>query len=101
VEVPVESLAMFLKHHRKKRERVSVLSAGPHCVTLLRRNSLVIQKRGMSKVVLVNIRDYVRLAAPEPQVLRLIEEESQRRDKDALTSGQIDRIIVAARKCKR
>jgi prevent-host-death family protein len=34
------------------------------------RSSLVIEKRGTPKAVLLSIRDYVRLAAPEPEVLQ-------------------------------
>ena len=59
--------------------------------------SLVIQKRGTPNAVLLSIRDYVRLAAPEPEVLRIIGEESRRKGTDKLSSRQIDRIIKAAR----
>ena len=61
------------------------------------RRSLVIEKRGVPKAVLLSIRDYVRLAAPEPEVLKIIGEESKRNGTDSLTSRQIDRIIKAAR----
>ena len=61
------------------------------------RCSLVIEKRGMPKAVLLSIRDYVRLAAPEPAVLRAIGEESKRKGTDKLTSRQIDQEIRAAR----
>jgi len=47
--------------------------------------------------VLLSIRDYVRLAAPEPEVLRVIGEESRRKGTDKLTSRQIDEVIKAAR----
>ena len=59
--------------------------------------SLVIEKRGVPKAVLLGIRDYVRLAAPEPEVLKAIGEESRRKGTDKLTSRQIDRVIKAAR----
>ncbi len=59
--------------------------------------SLVIEKRGTPKAVLLSIRDYVRLAAPEPEVLRVIGEESKRKGTDKLTSRQIDQAIKAAR----
>jgi hypothetical protein len=51
----------------------------------------------------MSIRDYVKLAAPEPEVLRMIGEESKAKGTDKLTSDQIDRIIQAtrARKSKR
>jgi len=38
------------------------------------RRSLVIEKHGTPRAVLLSIRDYVRLAAPEPEVLRVIGE---------------------------
>jgi prevent-host-death family protein len=59
--------------------------------------SFVIEKRGAPKAVLLSIRDYVRLTAPEPEVLRVIGEESKRKGTDRLTSRQIDRAIKAAR----
>ena len=59
--------------------------------------SLIIEKRGTPKAVLLSIRDYVRLAAPEPEVLRLIGKESQGKGTDKLTARQIDRAIKAAR----
>src|SRR6476646_4675941 len=65
------------------------------------RRSLVIEKRGTPRAVLLSIRDYVRLAAPEPEVLRAIGEESNRHGTDALTSRDIDRIIKAARADKK
>jgi len=81
---------------------VSALDARSNFGRLLRRvaeeqRSLVIQKRGTPKAVLMSIRDYVRLAAPEPEVLRLIGEESRRKGTDKLSSRQIDRLIKAVR----
>jgi len=61
------------------------------------RRSLVIQKRGRPKAVLMSVRDYVRLAAPEPEVLAILGEESKRNRTDHLSSRQIDRIIRATR----
>jgi hypothetical protein len=43
--------------------------------------------------VLLSIRDYVRLAAPEPEVLRIIGEESKRKGTDKITSREIDQKI--------
>jgi prevent-host-death family protein len=34
------------------------------------RRSLVIEKRGVPKAVLISVRDYVKLAAPEPEVFK-------------------------------
>ena len=81
---------------------VSALTARTGFGKLLRRvedehRSLVIEKRGTPRAVLLSIRDYVRLAAPEPEVLRLIGEESKRKGTDKLTSRQIDQVIKAAR----
>jgi prevent-host-death family protein len=84
---------------------VSVLHARANFGKLLRRvdderRSLVIEKRGTPKAVLLSIRDYVRLAAPEPEVLRAIGEESERNGTSRLTSRQIDQIIKVSRSRK-
>src|ERR1700732_3241817 len=63
--------------------------------------SLVIEKRGTPRAILLSIRDYVRLAAPEPEVLRAIGEESRRKGTASLSSREIDRIITAARRGKK
>jgi prevent-host-death family protein len=81
---------------------VSALSVRTGFGKLLRRvedehRSLVIEKRGAPKAVLLSIRDYVRLAAPEPDVLRAIGEESKQKGTDKLTSRQIDQAIAAVR----
>ena len=81
---------------------VSALHARTHFGRLLRqideeRRSLVIEKRGTRRAILLSIRDYVRLAAPEPEILKAIGEESKRKGTDALSSRQIDRIIEVAR----
>jgi prevent-host-death family protein len=67
------------------------------------RASLLIEKRGTPRAVLLSLRDYVKLAAPEPEILRIIGEESKRKKTDLLTSRQIDTVIrtVRARKKKR
>ena len=57
----------------------------------------MIEKRGAPKAVLLSIRDYVRLAAPEPEVLRVIGEESRRKETDKLTSRRIEQVIKDAR----
>ena len=81
---------------------VAALRARTNFGKLLRRvederRSLVIEKRVTPKAVLFSIRDYVRLAAPEPEVLRVIGEESRRKGTDKLSSRQIDRVIKATR----
>jgi prevent-host-death family protein len=85
---------------------VSALGARANFGKLLRRidderRALIIEKRGTPKAVLLSIRDYVRLAAPEPEVLKLIGEEAKRNGTSRLTSREIDRIIKATRAEKR
>src|SRR5260370_16785302 len=58
--------------------------------------SLVIEKRGTPRAILLSIRDYVRLAAPEPEVLRAIGEESSRKCTPPLSSPHIDPTLQPA-----
>ena len=81
---------------------VSALRARANFGKLLRRvederRSLVIEKRGTPRAVLLSIRDYVKLATPEPEVLRVIGEESKRNRTNTLTTRQIDQIIKSSR----
>ena len=92
----------MLRNGRNETIVVSALRARANFGKLLRRvederRSLVIEKRGTPKAVLLSIRDYVRLAAPEPEVLLVIGQESQRKGTDKLSSRQIDRVIKATR----
>jgi prevent-host-death family protein len=85
---------------------VSVLRAGANFGKLLNRvederRSLIIEKRGTPRAVLLSIRDYVKLASPEPEILRIIGEESDRNGTNVLTSRQIDQIIKATRAQKK
>jgi hypothetical protein len=57
----------------------------------------VIEKRGTLRAVLLRVQDYVRLVAPEPEILRIIGEESKHKGTDKLTPQQIDRAILAVR----
>lgn len=84
---------------------VSALRARENFGRLLSRlsdegRSIIIEKRGSPKAVLVSIRDYVKLAAPEPEVLKVIGEESERNETSRLTPHQIDRIIKRGRSQK-
>lgn len=63
--------------------------------------SLVIEKRGRPRAVLLSIRDYVKLAAPEPEILRIVGEESKRNGTDKLSSRQIDQLIRSTRSRKK
>lgn len=85
---------------------VSVLHARSNFGKLLDRVdveqcSVVIEKRGAPKAVLLSIRDYVKLAAPEPEILRIIGEVSRRNRTDKMTSRQIDAVIKEARAAKK
>ena len=85
---------------------VSVLSARNNLGKLLERvdgerRSLVIEKRGTPKAVILSLRDYVKLAAPEPEELRIIGEESEQNGTNTLTSREIDRVIQATRAQKK
>src|SRR5215813_3780197 len=84
---------------------ISALRARANFGKLLRRvederRSLVIEKRGTPKAVLLSIRDYMRLAAPEPEVLLAIGEQAKRNGTDKLTSREIDQEIKATRAAK-
>ena len=84
---------------------VTALNARANFGRLLRRvedqgRSVVIEKRGRPRAVLLSVRDYVRLAVPEPDVLRAIGMESKRKGTNRLNNAQIDVIIKAARKSK-
>jgi prevent-host-death family protein len=81
---------------------VTALDARAHFGRLLRRvedegRSLVIAKRGRPRAVLLSIKNYVRLSAPEPEVLRIIGMESKRNGTSRLSSKQIEQIVETAR----
>ena len=81
---------------------VSALRVRSHFGKFLRqvedeRRSLVIEKRGVPKAIMIGIRDYVKLAAPEPEVLTLIGRESERNGTSKLSPAKINQIIKVAR----
>jgi prevent-host-death family protein len=85
---------------------VTALDVRTNFGKLLRRvedegRSVVIEKRGRPRAVLLSVRDYVRLAVPEPEVLRIIGVESKSKGTDRLTTTQIDQIVKTARRFKR
>ncbi|PYX10705.1 MAG: prevent-host-death family protein [Acidobacteria bacterium] len=85
---------------------VTALDARANFGKLLRRvedegRSLVIAKRGRPRAVLLSIRDYVRLAVPEPEVLRILGQESRQKGTSRLGAREIDQIIKTARKSRR
>lgn len=82
---------------------VTALDARTNFGKLLRRveddgRSVVIEKRGRPRAILLSIKTYVRLALPEPEVLRIIGEESKRKSTDRLGAREINRVIKAARR---
>ena len=88
-------------HEKREQRNLRALHARTNFGRILRRvehenRSLVIEKRGVPKAILLSIRDYVRLAAPEPEVLKAIGEEASRKGIKP-NSRQIDSIIRAAR----
>jgi prevent-host-death family protein len=85
---------------------VSALHARSNFGRLLRRvdierRSLVIEKRGTPTAVLLNLQDYVKLAAPEPEVLKIIGEEAKRSRTNALSSRRIDEVVKATRAARK
>jgi len=85
---------------------VPALEARTNFGKLLRRvenegRLLVIEKRGTPRAILLSIRDYIRLAAPEPEVLRIIGEESKAKGTDKLTPKKIEEIIKTTRIARR
>jgi prevent-host-death family protein len=90
------------KMKRSKGIVVSALLVRNNFGKLLRRvederRSLVIEKRGPPGAVLPSIREYARLAAPEPKVLTIIGEKSKAKGTDPLHSQQIAGVIRAVR----
>lgn len=65
------------------------------------RRSFVVEKRGSPKAVILSIRDYIKLKAPEPEILRAIGEQSKRNKTDRMSMKQIDAIIQEVRKSKK
>lgn len=94
-----------LKSFMNNRNVVTALNARTNFGKLLQQvedegHSVIIEKRGSPRAVLLSIRDYVRLAAPEPEILRTIGVESERKGTSKLTSRQIDQTIKRARAAK-
>ncbi len=52
-------------------------------------------------MTLKQVRDYIRRNSLEPEILRIIGEESVRNGTDKLTSRQIDQIINEARMARK
>ena len=85
---------------------VSALSARTQFGRILRqvereRRSFVVERRGSPKAIILSVADYVRLATPEPEILRIVGEESKQKGTNRLSIRQIDSIVREARKEKR
>ena len=63
--------------------------------------SFVVEKRGSPKAIILSVVDYIRLAAPEPEILRIVGEESKRKGTSRLSMRQIDSVVQAARRERR
>ncbi len=92
----------MIKRSKPIRQVLSALTARSQFGQILdevakQRRSFVIEKRGSPKAILLGIQDYIRLAAPEPDVLKILAESSTRRGTDKLTMRRIDRVIKTAR----
>ena len=84
---------------------ISALAARSQLGQLLQRvdrgrQCYIIEKRGIPQAILLGIKDYIRLAAPEPDILRIIGEESKKRRTDRISPGRIDVLIRRARRQK-
>jgi hypothetical protein len=58
----------------------------------------IVRKKGEAPVVILGIRDYIKAFAPEPEILRIIGEESKQKGTHKITKRQIDAEIKAARR---
>lgn len=63
--------------------------------------SLIIEKRVTPRAVLMSLQDYVRLAAPEPEILRVLGEESETRGTSRMSARDIDLVIESVRAARR
>jgi prevent-host-death family protein len=95
-----------MKNIKSAGNVISALKARSHFGRILEEvgrggRSFVIEKRGSPTAVLLGVQDYVRLAAPEPEILRSLGEASSRRGTDKLTMRQIERAIKLSRANRR
>jgi hypothetical protein len=87
---------------KQKNSMVQAPAAGTNFGRLRRRvkeerRSFVIEEAGAPSAVLLSVQKYIRLAAPEPAILKLIGERSLANGTDNLTSEEIDEEIKAVR----
>jgi prevent-host-death family protein len=82
---------------------VSALTARTQLGQILRRvkaknERFVVDRRGEAEAVIMSMKDYVNLVAPEPAWLRRIGEASKRRGTNKLTMRHINTEIRASRR---
>ncbi|OGE80707.1 MAG: prevent-host-death family protein [Candidatus Doudnabacteria bacterium RIFCSPHIGHO2_12_FULL_48_11] len=65
------------------------------------RRSFVVEKRGSPKAVILSIMDYLKSRAPEPEILRVIGEESKRNKTSRISMKRINAIITEVRRSKK
>ena len=65
------------------------------------RRSFVVEKRGSPKAVILSIMDYLKSRAPEPEILRVIGEESKRNKTSRISIKRINAIITEVRRSKK
>jgi len=61
----------------------------------------IVDRRGEPAVVIMSVRDYIRMAAPPPDWLQKAWSGAKRRGLDALTAADIDAEIAVHRRSKR
>ena len=61
----------------------------------------IVGRRGEPIVVIMGIQDFINTIAPEPEVLTLIGEASERNGTNRLAIREIDAVIAAVRRAKR
>jgi prevent-host-death family protein len=84
---------------------VTALTARTQLGQIIRRATqkgerFVVGRRGEPSVVIMSVRDYMRMFAPAPRELRAMQATARRTGMSKLTTGQIDRIVSAVRKGK-
>jgi hypothetical protein len=87
---------------KRKNPIFQAPAAGTNFGRLLQRmknepRSFVIEEAGAPSAVLLSVQEYIRLAAPEPAILKLIGEQSKANATDKLISDEIDKEIKAVR----
>lgn len=85
---------------------ISTTKASTQLNQLIRRANrektrFILGNPGEAAAVLVGIQDYIRTFAPEPEVLKIIGQQSKEEGTDKFTMRLIDREIAAYRKGKR